>query len=257
MKPKKFWRGLSFAALILALVSITLNIVLYSQLRRYYTLLYAVELDPLGLSYYRDAQAQRPEQGSQTVVFFGDSRAAQWTEPTLQGFIFSNRGIGNQTTAQVLNRFDEHIAPLRPDVIVLQVGINDLKTIPLFPGRKAEIISNGKENIRQIVEKSLDIDSVVVITTIFPIGEIPLQRRLVWSDDIDTARVEVNEYIKSLAAEDVFIFDSAVLLSGSNGKIKPEYGYDTLHLKPAGYDVLNLELVKLLETMSEELTVAP
>lgn len=237
-----------FAALLLALVSITLNIVLYSQLKRYYTHLYAVELDPLGLEYYRDAQALPTMQGARSVVFFGDSRAAQWTEPTLPGFTFSNRGIGNQTTAQVLNRFDEHIVPLHPNVIILQVGINDLKTIPLFPGRKAEIISNCKENIRQIVERSLETGSIVVITTIFPIGDVPMQRRLVWSDDIDKARVDVNEYIKSLAAENVFIFDSAALLSDSNGKIKPEYGYDTLHLNPAGYDVLNLKLTKLLET---------
>ncbi len=237
-----------FAALLLALVSITLNIVLYSQLKRYYTHLYAVELDPLGLEYYRDAQALPAMQGARSVVFFGDSRAAQWTEPTLPGFTFSNRGIGNQTTAQVLNRFDEHIVPLHPNVIILQVGINDLKTIPLFPGRKAEIISNCKENIRQIVERSLETGSIVVITTIFPIGDVPMQRRLVWSDDIDKARVDVNEYIKSLAAENVFIFDSAALLSDSNGKIKPEYGYDTLHLNPAGYDVLNLKLTKLLET---------
>ena len=237
-----------FAALLLALVSITLNIVLYSQLKRYYTHLYAVELDPLGLEYYRDAHALPAVQGARSVVFFGDSRAAQWTEPTLPGFTFSNRGIGNQTTAQVLNRFDEHIVPLHPNVIILQVGINDLKTIPLFPGRKAEIISNCKENIRQIVERSLETGSIVVITTIFPIGDVPMQRRLVWSDDIDKARVDVNEYIKSLAAENVFIFDSAALLSDSNGKIKPEYGYDTLHLNPAGYDVLNLKLTKLLET---------
>lgn len=250
MKPKKFWRGIFFAALFLALVSITLNIVLYSQLKRYYTYLYAVELDPLGLEYYGDAQALPTVQGAQSVVFFGDSRAAQWTQPTLPGFTFNNRGIGNQTTAQVLNRFDEHILPLHPDVIILQVGINDLKTIPLFPERKAEIVSNCKENIRQIVEKSLEAGSVAVITTIFPIGEIPLQRRLVWSNDIEAARIEVNEYIRRLAAENVFIFDSAVLLSDSSGKIKPEYGYDTLHLNPAGYDVLNLELMKLLETMN-------
>lgn len=238
-----------FAALLVSLVSITLNIILYSQLKRYYTYLYAVELDPLGLAYYGDAQALPPVQGGQTVVFFGDSRAAQWSEPTLPGFTFSNRGIGNQTTAQVLNRFEEHIVPLHPDVIILQVGINDLKTIPLFPGRKAEIISNCKENIRRIVERSLETGSIVVITTIFPIGEVPLQRRLVWSNDIEAARGEVNEYINDLAGENVFIFDSAALLSDANGKIKPEYGYDTLHLNPAGYNVLNLELIKLLETM--------
>ena len=247
MKPKKFWRGSFFAAFFLALVSITLNIVLYSQLRRYYTLLYAVELDPLGLTYYRDTQVQPPMDGVQTVVFLGDSRAAQWTEPVLPGFTFRNRGIGNQTTAQILYRFDEQIAPLQPQIIVLQLGINDLKAIPLFPRRKAEIIASCKNNIRQIVEKSLDLHTTVLITTIFPIGEVPLQRQLVWSDDIDAARVDVNEFIKELASDHVLVFDAAAVLADSNGKIKPAYSYDTLHLNPAGYEILNDELVKVLE----------
>jgi len=65
------------------------------------------------------------------VVFFGDSRAYDWPAPSgLEGLEFVNRGIGNQTTAQVLGRFEAHIAPLHPQVVVLQVGINDLKLIP-------------------------------------------------------------------------------------------------------------------------------
>ncbi len=53
---------------------------------------------------------------------------------------FVNRGIGNQTTAQVLGHFHAHVAPLHPQTIILQVGINDLKTIPLFPEQAETII---------------------------------------------------------------------------------------------------------------------
>lgn len=239
------------AAFILLLVSITLNTILYSQLRRYYTWLYAVELDPLGLSYFHETQVQLPEEGSRTVVFFGDSRAAQWIEPGVGGFTFINRGIGNQTTAQVLLRFDEHIVPLHPDIIVMQAGINDLKTLPLFPGQEAEIISNCKENIRQIVEKSLQLDSIVVISTIFPIGNVPWERRLVWSDAIDKARLEVNEYIKGLATDHVLVFDAAALLSDSDGKLISEYGLDELHLTASGYEILNVELTALLQGVNK------
>jgi hypothetical protein len=117
--------------------SVLLNFVLYSQLRKYYALLYAVVLDPRGLAYFQEnSDQQKPNENLQTVVFFGDSRAAQWPDPNLEGFWFVNRGIGNQTSSQIVNRFEEHIVPLQPDIVVLQLCINDLKTIPLFPERK-------------------------------------------------------------------------------------------------------------------------
>jgi lysophospholipase L1-like esterase len=47
-----------------------------------------------------------------------------------KGFSFVNRGINTQTSAQVLGRFDKHVVPLHPNIVIVQVGINDLKTIP-------------------------------------------------------------------------------------------------------------------------------
>ena len=253
MKHDKFRNGLLTVALLVLIVSITLNIFLYARLRKYYTSLYAVELDPLGLSYYQNIfEQEKPDHELQTVVFFGDSRAAQWPSPDIDGFWFVNRGIGNQTSAQIANRFDEHVEPLQPDVILLQLGINDLKTMPLFPERKEEIISNCKLNIQQIVHRSLKLDSIVVVSTIFPIGTIPWERRLVWSNDIDRAVIEVNEYILSLSAENVIIFDAAEVLSDANGKMQQEYSYDELHLNEAGYTALNLEFVKLLDSLKTE-----
>jgi lysophospholipase L1-like esterase len=215
-------------------------------MRSYYTLLYAVELDPLGLSYFQnDNDQQSTEQP--VIVFFGDSRAAQWINPTIEGFTFLNRGIGNQTSTQVSNRFDAHVKPLEPKVVIVQVGINDLKTIPLFPERKQEIISNCKNNIQGIVQDSLEINATVILTTIFPLGKVSFPRSLVWSNDIDEAIAEVNHYILNLSKNNVVIFDTTSILSNSNGKIKPEYKYDLLHLNELGYQVLNVELEKILE----------
>ena len=226
---------------LLLIPSICLNFVLYKQLKNYYGLLYAVELDPLGLDSF-PASVGATMDGKLLVVFFGDLRAAQWPNPELTNFAFINRGIGNQTSAQVASRFDAHIKSLQPDIIVLQVGINDLKTIPLFPERKEEIISNCEANIGQIVNDSLALDSKVVLTTIFPTGRVPLARRLVWSDDIDKAVVEVNDYIRNQSGEKVIIFDAASILSDANGKMKQEFGRDELHLNEQGYQALNLEL---------------
>jgi hypothetical protein len=92
---------------------------------------------------------------------------------------------------------------------------------------------------------------VVIVSTIFPTGEVPLQRRLVWSDEIEAAIVDVNSFIRSLTMEKVVIFDAAALLSDANGKMKFEYSADELHLNQAGYETLNRELTLLLKAIQE------
>jgi lysophospholipase L1-like esterase len=249
-KLKKVLLPFLFLCLIF---SFLVNLLLYTQLRKYYTLLYAVELDPLGLSYFQEnTVSSEKDRFLQTVVFYGDSRAAQWPSPAVEGFQFINRGIGNQTTAQVAGRFDEQIMPIKPDVVVLQLCINDLKTIPLFPGRRQQIISDCESNLQEIVERSLDLRSIVVISTIFPLGKVPLERRLVWSGEIEQSRQEVNQFIRNLSSDRVIVLDAETLLADDKGKIKQEYSFDTLHLNEAGYQALNLELTRILASIKQK-----
>ena len=113
----------------------------------------------------------------------------------MSNFTFVNRGIGAQTTAQVLGRFTQDVAPLTADIAVIQVGINDLKALPLFPEERASIVQNTKDNIMKLVQLSLAAGARrVMLTTIFPLGEIPWERRLVWSDDVAVAIDEVNSF---------------------------------------------------------------
>ncbi|MBI4929003.1 MAG: SGNH/GDSL hydrolase family protein, partial [Anaerolineae bacterium] len=181
------------------------------------------------------------------VVFFGDSRASNWSTPADKQYEFLNRGIGAQTTIQVLERFDAHVKPLMPKVIVIQVGINDLKTIPLFPEDRETIVINCERNIQRIVDKSLDLGATVILTTIFPIGDVPIERRPFWSNEVEKSIDEVNTYIRSLAKDKVIILDAYSVLLGEKGRIQPEYSYDLLHLTDAGYLRLNEELVPLLQ----------
>lgn len=243
-------------ALILSLValvaSVALNGILFVAARHYYLLLNKTSLDPLGLENFNANSKQRnvSNSSSTNVVFFGDSRAEEWLFPTnIDGFSFVNFGINGQTSTQVLQRFDRQVLPLRPKIIVVQVGINDLKTIPLFPDRKTNIIANCKNNIKEIVMRSRSVGATVILTTIFPVGEVPLVRKPFWSSDVDRAIVEVNSYIHSLQAPNVIILDTYSLLA-ENGKNK--YDRDTLHTNPKGYEVLNKELAKILAKIKIE-----
>ena len=248
--------------------SILANVVLFQRSSSYYRELNATRLDPFGLRLY-NFQGSSPEtqqtQTSQTrTIFWGDSRAFAWTPPPgLPEFEFINRGIGSQTTAQVLGRFEGQIAPLLPStgtrsrgakgvdkpgaIAIVQVGVNDLKTIPLFPKLKSEIIANCKANIKEIVDLLQESESTVIITTIFPLGRLPIQRRFVWSPEVATAIEEVNDFIASLAGERVIIFNTAAILAGEDDLVRPEYRHDFLHINEAGYAALNKNLKLILQ----------
>jgi len=229
------------------LVSVALNLILFAQSRQYYLQLNETRLDPLGLSSYSPDTLQYTAKSDKAlVVLFGDSRAANWPPPDLARFEFVNRGIGAQTSAQALQRFDYHVRPLHPQVVLVQVGINDLKTIPLFPERKEAIIASCQNNIQHIVTQSVDDGAIVILTTIFPIGEVPLERQPFWSPDVAKAISEVNIFIRSLEAQNVIILDAYSILADENGTIQDEYAQDTLHLNTAGYAALNRYLLPIL-----------
>jgi lysophospholipase L1-like esterase len=233
---------------VLLIASLWANYQLYQESSGNYRDLHRVRLDPFGLSVFEDEDPKAPATaGLPLVVFYGDSRAAEWLAPDLPQFTFVNRGIGSQTTAQVLGRFDQDIAPLRPDYLVVQVGINDLKTIPLFPSQADAIVQNTKENIETLVQRSLSagVDQVI-LTTIFPIGAVPLERQLVWSNDVAAAVEEVNAFLATLAGERVIVMETAPILAAENGMIQETYSRDTLHLNGEGYAALNATLVKTL-----------
>ncbi len=238
--------------------SVAVNFVLYKTTDKYYREANSTRLDPSGLNYYSQLpeDIQNSEQlgpANMRLVIFGDSRAEGWKLPAIEGVEVINRGIGSQTSAQVLQRFTAHVVPLEPDIILVQVGINDLKTIGLFPDQSETIISDYQANIVQIVRQAQDTGAVVVLSTILPAGDIPLVRRLVWSDAIDLAVVEMNDYLKTFGNEpNVFIFDGFSLIADAtmDGRLNSIYYKDDLHFTQAGYEVLNEALIVQLRSLS-------
>jgi lysophospholipase L1-like esterase len=151
----------------------------------------------------------------------------------------------------VLGRFEQHVAPFHPQIVIVEVGINDLKTIPLFPDQEQAIVQNCQANISAIVTKSRNLGATVILVSIFPVGQVPLQRRFIWSDRIPASVNLVNQYLTQLQAADVILFDASLVLAGANGQLKPEFSQDELHLNAAGYDALNRELSTMLLTLTK------
>ncbi|MEM9006393.1 MAG: GDSL-type esterase/lipase family protein [Cyanobacteria bacterium P01_F01_bin.86] len=249
MSIQKGWALLSALLAIGLGGSIFLNVRLFHYAQHYYRELNKTQLDPLGLSEYAVESPNQTDSQKPRVVFFGDSRAASWKFPAHTEYEFINRGIGGQTSTQTVQRFEAHVRALQPDIVIIQVGINDLKAVALFPHRQDEIIANCKNNIQQLVEASRALEATVILTTIFPVGTVPLERQPFWSDAIGQAVEDVNHYIFTLASESILVLDTFPVLADSQGKMRSEYSQDELHLNDQGYVVLNEELVTLLDSM--------
>jgi lysophospholipase L1-like esterase len=205
-------------------------------------------LTPLDLDYFDDQPPLADNNDMTTVLFFGDSRAAAWPHPQMDdAFVFINRGINGQSSAQAALRFDAHVVPIEPNIVVVQVCINDLWRIPVFPNEKEAIIYACQENLSQIVEKSNALGATVILTTIFPVQDPPLRQRMYWSEDVYAGIDAVNAYIHSLASEDVVVLDAYGLLVAENGRLQDQYAADYLHINEAGYRLLNQSLTELLQ----------
>lgn len=248
-----FTNSYSSSGLII-LLSLLLNLFLLKKLQTLYLLVNNIRLDPVDIKLYSQENFKKqPNHQSSTVVLFGDSRAYEWVVPELDNLEFINRGISGQTSAQALLRFDEHISYLQPDIIILQVGVNDIKLLPLLPKTQKDIVEACKYNIKRIVEKAQNLGASVIVTTIFPLahGKIPYRSRPTSQTiaEIEKNLSEVNDYIHSLENEEnVIVFDSYKILE-DDGKVKKKYARDLLHLNENGYEALNKDLSKILTNL--------
>lgn len=181
--------------------------------------------------------------------FLGDSRIYQWNMPDsiIPKAAYCNLGINAQTSAQVLYRLGLHLQQGLPEYLFLQVGINDIKAIGIFPEKDQEIIKECIKNIEQLLKTCISFKVIPVFCTVIPPGSIELIRRPVWSYKINNAVVEVNNSIsKFCKMNGVPIFDVYSFLSDGKGVLIKNYQKDDLHLNQEGYNKLNSELVTFM-----------
>ena len=88
-------------------------------------------LDWANLARYEDDNLKvgLPKKDERRVVFMGDSITEEWSNLyseyfTEKGYI--NRGIGGQTTPQMLIRFKPDVVDLKPEIVVVLAGTNDI-----------------------------------------------------------------------------------------------------------------------------------
>lgn len=158
------------------------------------------------------------------VVMIGDSITARW--PTA-GRDVANRGIGGQVSAQVLLRFRQDAIGLRPSVIHILVGINDISGL-----RGPQSPDMVRNDIAAMVELARANAIPVVIGTIGPARDVasrPQVDRRKWVPAI-------NGWLRRFAqSEGVIIADYHAVLSRKDGSMRSELFADTVHPNEKGY----------------------
>lgn len=176
------------------------------------------------------------------VMALGSSSIRRWPfhEVNINGKKIFNAGIDGQTSKQVLLRFERIINKKPPDYLILQVGLNDIKSIG-FLKNGHQIERDMIENVRTLLKLCIENNVKPVYITNFPTGRRGFLRSMLWNDSLDKLILKTNgeliEYCKSM---NIFVFDAYKYLVRQNTmKRKPEYSKDFFHLNEDGYSLLN------------------
>ena len=179
------------------------------------------------------------------VVFMGNSITEGWSFLDKDFFInnpFVNRGIGGQTTPQMLIRFKPDVVNLNPKAVVILAGINDIaeNTGPVT-------IENIAENIISMVEIAKANNIKVLICSTLPAIDFP------WSPGMEPGPkvIKLNSILKNYCdSNNIPYVDYFSAMSDEKGGLKvPEYttADDLVHPNLAGYKVMEKIILKALE----------
>jgi lysophospholipase L1-like esterase len=193
-------------------------------------------LDRAGLCRYQAANDALEAQHAPppTAVFIGDSITDFW--PGLDGDFFSHnqflgRGIGAQVSSQGLLRFQQDVIELRPKVVHILYGTNDIAG--LGGPTTYEHIQN---NLIAMVQMARVNHIAAVIGTILPISHLPNGMQ---DPALNPAIVKMNAWIRDFGRrEHVAVADYYPALSDGAGGFRSDLNSDGVHPTLAGYRVM-------------------
>ena len=187
------------------------------------------------LEFYRQSNAtlQLPAEGKNRVVFFGDSITDFWNlSAYFPGQSYINRGISGQTTPQLLVRFRPDVVALKPQVVIILAGTNDIA------GNTGLMsLDQIQDNYASIAELAKAHQIRVVFASVLPIHDYGATQI---SNGRSTAKIEaLNEWLKRYCRVNNCIYlDYYSALLDARGRLKAELSDDGLHPNAKGYDIM-------------------
>src|SRR3954451_3230893 len=191
-----------------------------------------LRLDPAGLARYRDENAKlAPTPGVPRIVFMGDSITENWRN-LMPGFFergHVGRGISGQTTMQMLVRFRQDVIELRPKVVQIMAGTNDIAG-----NTGAASDADIERNIRSMTELAQAHGIRVILASIPPAADFP------WRQGLNPGpRIErLNAWLKSYAAKSGTIYADYWSATHDGLAFRADLALDGVHPNKAGYAVM-------------------
>ena len=210
----------------------------FAGLDKYRASRVAVYTDDFGqLARYRDANAalRPPVPGENRVVFFGDSITDIWPiADSFPGKPYVNRGIGGQTTSQMLVRFRQDVIDLQPKLVVILAGTNDIA------GNSGPISNENIEaNFASLAELARAHGIRVVFSSILPVHNYTEKSQDFYAQRPMARILALNEWLKGYCAgsgAEYLDYFSAVV--DEKGLLRRELADDGLHPNKAGYAIM-------------------
>lgn len=168
------------------------------------------------------------------AVFFGNSITEGFYKALPDFFEINNyigRGISGQTTAQGLLRFRKDVLELSPEVVVINLGTNDIAE---NTGPYDEGFTLG--NIASMIELARVNNISVVVASVLPVSSI------YWRPSVIQAQekiISLNASLKLLAEQYGLVYlDYHTVLRNSNNGLDKDMAEDGVHPTPACYKIM-------------------
>jgi len=167
------------------------------------------------------------------VVFLGDSITDGWDLARFfPGKPYVNRGIGGQTTMQMVVRMHPDVIHLQPAAVVLLAGTNDIahNTGP-------ETMEMVEDNIRAICELAASHNIRIILCLLTPVSDYTKGKQTDHRPPADI--VSLNHWIESYARDvHAQVADYYTALVDDKGMLREGYSDDGLHPNAKGYEML-------------------
>jgi lysophospholipase L1-like esterase len=198
--------------------------------------------DWANLARYRDANralTTAPREKAR-VVFMGDSITDAWPQPRFGEFFagkpYVGRGISGQTTPQMLVRFRPDVIDLKPAVVVVLAGTNDIA------GNTGPISNEEvQSNVMSMSELAKASGIRVVLSSILPVSAYHTAPNGIPQTTLrpmDRIRA-INDWMKKYAAAERHVYlDYFSAMVDDKGLLREELSADDLHPNAKGYAVM-------------------
>ena len=188
------------------------------------------------LARYHDDNTKvgQPAKNDQRVVFMGDSITELWgrdPEQFFPGKPYVNRGIGGQTTPQMVLRFQQDVVDMKPRAVVINGGTNDIagNTGP-------STLKMIEDNLKSMTEIAQANGIRVVLASVTPAYDYPWRRGLEPAEKV----VELNDWMKDFCLKAGCVYaDYFTPMADEKHGMKEGLSVDGIHPTPAGYKIMS------------------